>query len=246
METPGDPLLELVANLARFHREHEKFYAEAPLHDAITLQRASRALKALAERWAATEPSDTALGSPYAGAPDLNDERAIETLGILFMEGEGEPAEIARLKRDLRSMAEGNRDVGRWLAEAMERSWAVAAALIERPELADLLGERHRIISNDWQNAATASIIGHVLDRAADVLDAIDFSPGALRDDLGAERRDPALLLSACELIDHAADLAARSATLTHDNDRRWRAFHARVAGLVDRGRGPRPRGAPV
>ena len=31
-----DPLLAVVLNLARYHREHEKFYAESPLHDAVS------------------------------------------------------------------------------------------------------------------------------------------------------------------------------------------------------------------
>jgi hypothetical protein len=29
--TPSAPLLEAIDNLARFHREHEKFYSQAPL-----------------------------------------------------------------------------------------------------------------------------------------------------------------------------------------------------------------------
>lgn len=44
-DSPGrdDLFLSVVANLARFHREHDKHYAESPLHDAITLQRSARA-----------------------------------------------------------------------------------------------------------------------------------------------------------------------------------------------------------
>lgn len=42
MTTPGaDPLLSMVLNLSQYHREHEKFYGESPLHDAITLHRES-------------------------------------------------------------------------------------------------------------------------------------------------------------------------------------------------------------
>ena len=87
--TGRDGLLAVIANLSKYHREHEKYYSEAPLADAIALQRSSRTLIALAERWATVEPTTDPVRSPFAGAPDLNDERAIETSGVLFMEGEG-------------------------------------------------------------------------------------------------------------------------------------------------------------
>jgi hypothetical protein len=32
----------VVKNLSRYHREHEKYYSEAPLADAIALQRIAR------------------------------------------------------------------------------------------------------------------------------------------------------------------------------------------------------------
>jgi hypothetical protein len=35
------------------------------------------------------------------------------------------------------------------------------------------------------------------------------------------------------ELIDHAADLAAASSVLTHENERRWRIFHERVEQIT-------------
>ena len=235
METQGqgDPLLGMVLNLARFHREHEKFYAESPLHDAIELQRDSRALKALAERWSVAAPEGEPSPSPFAGAPDLNDDRAIETLGILFMEGEGEPAEITRLKTDLRARADAHRSTGEWLAAAMEAAWGVAEALLDYPDLADLLAERHRIISNDSQSASLAMLAARDIDRALAILARIDFTPAALREDLAAERLASRYLFSASELLDHAADLAAHSATLTHDNERRWRVFHQRVEQIT-------------
>lgn len=33
-EPVRDPLLETVQNLSHYHREHEKYYSEAPLQDA--------------------------------------------------------------------------------------------------------------------------------------------------------------------------------------------------------------------
>ena len=167
--SPGagnDGLLAVAANLSRYHREHEKYYSEAPLTEAIALQRAARTLIALAERWTAAEPAAAPAPSPFAGTPDLNDDRAIETSGVLFMEGGGEPAEITRIKSELQTVAASSEQSGSWLAAAMEASWAMAEALLSYPQLADLLAERHKIIGNNWQNAATAQLIARYLRRA--------------------------------------------------------------------------------
>lgn len=227
-----DPFLEIVENLSRFHREHEKFYAERPLHDAVELHQASRAMKALAERWTTVSADPAPLPSPYAGAADLNDDRATETIGVLFMEGEGEPAEITRMKTDLRTLAATYETTGAWLTDAMQAAWGVAEALLGYPALDDLLAERHRIISNDAQAAAVSTIAARSVARAVVILDRVEFTPAALRADLSGARRAPALLFSAAELLDHAADLIAQATTLTHENERRWRVFHERVARI--------------
>jgi hypothetical protein len=229
----ADPLLASALNLSRFHREHEKYYSTAPLEDAVGLARVSRALMALAERWSRGEAGGPSAASPFAGAEDLNDERAIESAGILFMEGEGEPAEIARIKRELRTAAAAHEQGGAWLAQAMDQAWNVASQLVRYPELADLLGERHRIIANDWRSAELQRLIGRVLARAADLLEGIDFSPAALREDLRTPARR---LFSIAELIDHAVDLTAESAALVHDNERRWRTFRERAEAISDSG----------
>jgi hypothetical protein len=229
-----DRFLEVARNLARYHREHEKFYARAPLEQAALLQRTSAALRALAERWARVDPAKPGAASPFSGAEDLNDERATELAGILFMEGQGEPAEIARIKRELRSRAEEGEQAGAWLNGAMETSWEMAEALLEYPELYDLVSERHRIISNDWQAASLTKLVARNLDRARMILEGIDFTPAALRADLEGPRSSPVLVHSACDLIDHASDLAAESATLIHENERRWRAFGERLDEIAD------------
>lgn len=151
------------------------------------------------------------------------------------MEGEGEPAEITKLKAELAAMADAADATGAWLARAMEMSWAVAEALLDHAELADLLAERHRIISNDWQSASIAMLTARVIRRALQVLERVELTPAALRADLDGERRAPAYVFSATELLDHAADLAADSAARVHDNERRWRVFHARVRELTGR-----------
>ena len=228
-----DGLLAVVKNLSHYHREHEKYYSEAPLSDALLLQRTGRTLIALAERWASVESAAEPAASPYAGAPDLNDDRAIETSGVLFMEGEGEPAEINRIKAELETIAASSEQTGSWLATAMEASWAVAEALLNYPQLADLLGERHQIIGNNWQNACTAQLVARYLRRAVMVMARIDFSPAALRKDLAGARSSVSYLYAAAELINQAADLSAASSVLIHEDERRWRRFHERVEQIT-------------
>jgi hypothetical protein len=236
-QSQGDesPLLRAVMNLSRFHREHEKFYASAPRELAVRLQRHARTLQALADRWSAVEPSSGPALSPFAGAEDLNDPAALQLDGVLFMEGEGEPAEMTALIRDLRSTAADFAATGEWLASAMQASWDVAAALVDIDELADVLGERHRIIANDWQAAGMNELTSRVLRRAADMLDRVDFTPAALRADLAGRRVSASLLYSAAEMISHAADLCSDSAGLVHDNERRWRTFRAEVRRVIER-----------
>jgi hypothetical protein len=229
----GNGLLAAAANLSHYHREHEKYYSEAPLTGAIALQRTARTLIALAERWTSAEPAAAPAGSPFAGAPDLNDDRAIETSGVLFMEGGGEPAELTRIKSELQTIAAGSEQTGSWLAAAMEASWTMAEALLSYPRLADLLAERHKIIGNNWQNAFTAQLIARCLRRAVSILEQIDFSPAGLRKDLASARSAPAYMYSAAELINHAADLSAASSVLTHEDERRWRIFHERIKQIT-------------
>jgi hypothetical protein len=238
--TSDSPLLHAILNLSTFHREHEKFYASAPREFAVTLQRHARTLQSLADKWTAATPSTTTPFSPYEGAEDLNSSAAIQLDGVLFMEGEGRPTEISHLIRDLRTAAQDQRDTSEWLGTAMRASWEMATTLAGIDELADMLGERHRIIANDWQAAQLNDLMSHLLDRAADILERVDFTPSALRADLAQARVSVGLLYSAAEIISHASDLCSDSAGLVHDNERRWRTFHQRVAGIVSNTQTPR------
>ncbi|MER7103893.1 hypothetical protein ABT383_30410 [Streptomyces humidus] len=229
---PPESLLQLIDNLARFHREHEEYYAQAPLRQAGELQARSRVLKALADRWSVVAVGERASAVGFAGAEDLNAPGLVAESGVLFLEGEGEPAELQRLKRELRQVADDVDQTGSWLAQAMEQAWEIAGSLAAYRELADLLGERHRIIADDWQSAALQSLIARMLRRALDLLAEVDFTPAALRADLGGDRTAPAYLYSASELLDRSADLMVESAMLVHDNERRWRVFRARVREL--------------
>jgi hypothetical protein len=71
-----------------------------------------------------------------------------------------------------------------------------------------------------------------LLRRSVDVIEAIEFSPSALRADLAGERRASGYLYSAAELIDRAADLLCESAVLVHENEHRWRAFENAVRAI--------------
>ena len=228
-----NPLLQAVLNLAKFHRDHEKFYSSSPREQAVVLQRHARTLQALADRWTTVEPSTRAVLSPFEGAEDLNAPDATQLDGVLFLEGEGEPPEITRLIRDLRALADDARTSGEWLAAAMQASWDMAAALVAVDELADVMGERHRIIANDWQAANLTALAGRLLLRAAEMLQRVDFTPAALRADLAGPRVSAARLYSAAEVIGHAAELCCDAAGAEHDSERRWRMFRARVDEVV-------------
>jgi hypothetical protein len=229
-----NPLLEAVLNLSHFHRDHEKFYAQEPRAQAVALQRHARALQALADRWSSTEPKQQTSINPFEGSRDLNDPSALQLDGVLFMEGQAEPAEITRMKRELQMLADDQTTTGRWLADAMTATWEAATALLEFPALTDQLGERHRIIANDWQAAEMSLLAGRVLARAVELLETVDFTPSALREDLAGPRVVPGYLYATAEMIGHAADLLSESAGLVHDNERRWRVFHERVQAIVD------------
>jgi hypothetical protein len=225
--------LEIISNLSKFHREHEKFYGQAPLKTAIEIQDAAKTLKTIADKWINLKQTERREGNPYMGCEDLNEEATIQHDGLLFMEGEGEPTEIAQLKRRLKSISEDFEKAGVWLSKAMENSWEAAINLMKIPTLEDVLGERHRIIINDWQAAHLSSLVAKLLDRALLILNQIDFQPNAIREDISTRKRYPDLLYSASELLDRGADLSSEFAVLVHDNERRWRVFRKKVNRMM-------------
>ena len=226
-------LLKAILNLTKFHRDHEKFYSTAPREQAVVLQRHARTLQALADQWSTVAVSSRTALSPFEAAEDLNAAAATQLDGVLFLEGEGQPAELTHLIRDLRTMADDAIASGAWLTAAMQASWDMAAALVGIDELADVLGERHRIIANTWQAATMSTLAGRLLLRAAEMLEHVDFAPAALRTDLAGARVCAARLYSAAEVIGHAADLDSDAAGVERDSERRWRVFRARVDEIV-------------
>jgi hypothetical protein len=227
------PLLEAMANLSAFHREHEKYYSVEPREQAVLLQRHARTLHALADRWAGPLPHPPRALNPYQGALDLNADAALQLDGVLFMEDGSEPGEVVRLKRDVRLAGGDAAAAGEWLATAMASSWEVGAVLLDIDGLADLVGDRHRIIANNWQAAGLMGLTARILERAADLLDRVDFSSAGLRADLRGPHTAAGRVASAAEMLDHAADLLSEFAGLVHDNERRWRVFRERVLLLL-------------
>ncbi len=217
--------LEMILNLATYHREHEKYYARVPLQNALALHQASCVFLTLADRWSGVQVQAPEQGSPFMGCADLNELATIQHCGVLFMEGEGEPREISDLKRELHKGADAFDQAGQWLEQAMQSAWTAMQPLLRFPPLAKALGERHRIIMDDWQTARQASLISTLLRRTLEILQGVDFTPSAIRADIAGPRVFPEYLYAAAELINRAADLASESAVLTHDNERRWRFY---------------------
>src|SRR3954471_24908274 len=129
MTAAAEPLslfLHTVENLAEFHREHEKFYAAAPREQAIELQRRARTLHALADRWSRPMPPHVPTLNPYEGAEDLNDRTAVQLDGVLFLEGQGVPPELAHIQREVRTRGDEALATGEWMSAAMQTSWDAA------------------------------------------------------------------------------------------------------------------------
>jgi hypothetical protein len=72
-----DQFMKAILNLAKFHREHAKFYAQNPLEQAGKLHFISRALTTLADRWSKVEAGQGEGGNPYIGCEDLNETSTI-------------------------------------------------------------------------------------------------------------------------------------------------------------------------
>jgi hypothetical protein len=224
--------LEIILNLSKYHREHEKYYAWEPLEKSIQLQQSSTVLKSLADRWRGQKNETSKQDNPYAGCEDINETSTIQHTGVLFMEGEGEPPEISRMKRDLQTYTDDFKETGEWLSNAMESSWQAAKPLMSIPNIASVLGERHRIIANDWQAAYMSLMVSNLTKRALEIMNQVDFKPESIRKDLLGPRMYYKYLYSASELLDRAADIASESSVLVHDNERRWRIFREAIVKM--------------
>jgi len=81
---------------------------------------------------------------------------------------------ITDLKHKLSTSTEAFDQAGQWLEQAMQSAGGDATAA-PVSSLAKMLGERHRIIINDWQTAHQAALIANLLKRALEILEALTF-----------------------------------------------------------------------
>jgi hypothetical protein len=126
-ETGGTATLSHLAaldNIATYHREHERYYTVQKYEQAAELAREANKLKVVADTWLASGKRaplypETDFDQPAfrpAGCDDLNALSAIASIGILFMEGQGEPTEIRCSKRSLVRVATARSELANgWL-----------------------------------------------------------------------------------------------------------------------------------
>jgi hypothetical protein len=219
-------VLRGLLEIARFHREHERFHATNAFETATQLRRDAGALKHLADRWSTTK--SPAPGRDYSqpelrvsGCPDLNDWSALATRGILFMEGESEPAELTEMKRRLGDIAEDLQRYSRWLGEKMDVAWQREAVLLS-PALVDLALPRHLVLMRTTVHGSQTGLVGRLVAAAHGALTARSHAPADVRSDiLGTSR----LLRTAAWLLDTAAARLAEQAAELSLSDPDWTAF---------------------
>ena len=217
--------LDVLYNIATVHREHERFYTMTKMATAAELSREANKLKVVADVWLedSAPPSGASVdwSDPRyqaAGCLDLNPVRAIAGIGILFMEGEGEPSEIRTLKIRLRGMAMGMQGAGQWLADKMDAAWERESVLLD-PELIDAARPRFQTIVTNWRGSRETLLVGRLLALAVDCLDKVDFTPAAVRRDRTTAGR---YLRNAGWVLDMAARVMAESGGSLAENDAHW------------------------
>lgn len=226
------PPLEKLLGIAEYHREHERFYSSEGLRHATTLRQDAEALKRLADRWLDREAAEGQAESDATfqvmGSPDLNDWAAIATSGILFMEGEGEPAEIGRLRERLRGLAAEFERYAQWLGEKMEAAWPREASLLT-PELIDLAYSRHIVLMRTTLHGEKVAVAGRLIAAAERALSAGQFDPKTIR---GRREQMANLVHTAGLMLDAAASVLAEQAAQLALADPDWTRY---IEGLKTR-----------
>jgi len=217
--------LDAMLNIATFHREHERYYTMSQLELSADLLREANRLKIVADVWLRQSDEASAPGVDYAdprfqaaGCSDLNAVPAIAAIGVLFMEGEGEPAEIRALKAKLMGISMGLTGAGQWLADKMESAWERESVLLT-PELVDAALTRFQTIVTNVRGSREMTLVGKLLGVAVDCLGRIDFTPAAVRADRALAGK---MLRTAGGVVDMAGRILARSAADLGENDVRW------------------------
>jgi hypothetical protein len=233
----GHKNFEAMNNIAAYHREHERFYTVYKLEQAVELAQDSNRLKILADVWLSNEVKapkygNTDFNDPSfkpAGCDDLNAISSIASIGILFMEGQGEPAEIRVLKAKLAARGAGSIQSGQWLADMMVAAWSRESVLIA-DDTVDAVLPRYQTIATNWTGANETIVIGRLLALANECLGKINFTPAAIR----ANRKlSGNYLLTAARILEMAMRLQAKSGVDLSGNDANWTEYRAQIAPLL-------------
>jgi hypothetical protein len=228
------PLDGLVA-VARWHREHERFHSMHALQEATDLRRHSNALKLLARRW--LDLGDDQGGNPAsfpvtdplfraAGCEDLNDPGSVATTGVLFMEGESEPAELTQMKLTLEGMAAGFDHWSTWLAEKMAPAWERESQVLTST-LTSAAPSRFATLTRTTRVGTALGLVARLLHTAVGALAALPLAPRDVRADPASSAHR---LLAASWLLDEASSTLAESAADLARSDPDWTAYLAAVA----------------
>ena len=213
-------------NIATYHREHERYYTVYKYEHAAELAREANKLKVVADIWLTSgKPAphypETDFDQPAfrtAGCDDLNALSAIASIGILFMEGQGEPTEIRMLKAKLGARGDGSVRAGEWLAGMMAAAWPRESVLLD-DKFANAARPRYRTIATNWVGSLEMILLGRLLVLAVDKLTTIDFTPRALR---AAPKQAGEKLVLAARIIEQAARLEAIGGVELSGNDECW------------------------
>ena len=231
--------LAAMTNIARYHRAHERYYAQHLGESASSLLRDANRLRIVAELWLGDAPgapldSIDASDPRYRvlAGPDLNSLVAVPAIGILFMEGEGTPPELLALTAKLRGAAVASMTAGAWLLDKME-----AALVREHAHLAGHLADgaqaRLGTIGVNWCGAEGSLLCGRLLDQAATRLGRLDLRPASIRAQRASTGSE---LLQLAWTLALVAGLQASFSSQLGDNDRDWTAY---IAVLEERASSP-------
>jgi hypothetical protein len=235
-ETGGNVELshvDVLDNIATYHREHERFHTVYKYERAVELAREANRLKVVADVWLALDkPASSLPGTDFdqpafrpAGCDDLNALSAIASIGILFMEGQGEPAEIRTLKAKLAASGDGSVRAGEWLAAMMAAAWSRESVLLGE-KFAEAARHRYRTIATNWIGALETMLVGRLLVLAVDRLKAIDFVPKAIR---AAPQQAGEKLILAARIIEQAACVEATGGVELSGNDECWTSYREQL-----------------
>jgi hypothetical protein len=211
-------------DIARAHREHERFHSMAKLEEAAGLRRDSNALKILADRWADPDAARAEAADPAHGAvgcPDLNVLASVAATGVLFMEGGSEPAELTAMKGRLGDAAARYRRISEWLGREMGQEWPRLAPLLT-PALIASARPRFMALTRTTAAGNAYALAARLLTAAAETLGNQDLTPSGIR---AAPAVASEMLRTASWLIDTAAATIAESAARLSLSDPDWTTF---------------------